>query len=458
MVRRSHFRLWAEADSAGRQGQFLLIGIICLLLVGVGRKAFAQQYAFLPVAGSPRIVKSLFQDARGRLWLGGPQPAWFDGARFFLLQEYGFPPAEAFDFSEGTSGAIWIGAETGVYRFSNGRAEQVATGVAVSVIAVATDMALAAIGPFGQGLPGNASLFRIQRTGDRWKTEAVMSLGSSGPITRDSSGMILYPLPGEGWAEVRLDDVVHWRPGVRIPVIRHSIPGFPDNGDLKVMRDRFGCVWAGALGGNEYDCGKGRQFPLFKGADPRPQMHEASDGSMVLWSNSLLAVGLPGSFRFATRANGLPGLANAIQGSDGTVARFHAGTIPVRLSFSRGVLDDPRRGRRTPVVDSPQRGKGLRRARKTDCSSGRRQVAMGNRGEVRRQRNHLRSAGCGGRHSSGKPQQRRSHPVTGERPDTGEDREVPSQRRQHAIGQSRQTARSGWVAPSWDVWHERGRS
>jgi hypothetical protein len=154
---------------------------------------FRSAVPFLPVVGSPKAVKNLFQDSRGRLWLGGEQPACFDGTRFFFLREYGFPLAEAHDFSEDASGAIWIGAETGVYRFANGRVEEIAKGVAVSVIAATPDLAIAAMGPFGQGHPSNASLFRIQRSGDKWKAEMVMSLDSPGPLTLDPSGMLLYP-------------------------------------------------------------------------------------------------------------------------------------------------------------------------------------------------------------------------------------------------------------------------
>ena len=40
---------------------------------------------------------------------------------------------------------------------------------------------------------------------------------------------------------------------------------------------------------------------------------------MVLWGDSLLVVGRPGSFHIATRANGLPGLNDAIPGKDGTI-------------------------------------------------------------------------------------------------------------------------------------------
>jgi ligand-binding sensor domain-containing protein len=50
------------------------------------------------------------------LWLEGSEAACFDGTRFFLLRDYGLPPAEVLDFSEDSSGAVWIGAETGLRR------------------------------------------------------------------------------------------------------------------------------------------------------------------------------------------------------------------------------------------------------------------------------------------------------------------------------------------------------
>jgi tRNA A-37 threonylcarbamoyl transferase component Bud32 len=263
-------------------------------------------------------VKILFQDSRGRLWLGGGQPACFDGTRFFLLRDYGFPPAEAYDFNEDASGAIWIGAETGVYRFANGRVEEIGKGFAVSVIAATPDIAVAAMGPLGRGYPANASLVRFQRSAGSWKAETVMSLDSPA-LTLDPSGMFLYPVPYIGWNEIRLADVVRWRPGSQIPVIRHLVARFPGNVSAKVVRDHSGCVWMGASGATGYDCGDGPHGAPFQGANTRSNLHEGPDGNMVLWGDSLLAVGRPGSFRLATRANGLPGLVEAIPGRDGTV-------------------------------------------------------------------------------------------------------------------------------------------
>lgn len=217
------------------------------------------------------------------------------------------------------AGTIWIGAESGVYRFANGRVEEAGKGMAVSVVAAAAGLAVAAIGPLGQGVPRTTTLFRIWRVGDKLRSEAVMSLDSPGPLTIDPSGMILYPLPGKGWAEVRVADVAAWRPGVQLPVIRHAIANFPENGYTKVLRDHSGCLWIGADGGNVYDCGEGLREAPFHGANPRFNLHEGPDGKMVLWGDGLLAVGRPGSFRVATRANGLPGLVDAVSGADGTI-------------------------------------------------------------------------------------------------------------------------------------------
>jgi tRNA A-37 threonylcarbamoyl transferase component Bud32 len=290
-------------------------------LLAAGPDAFGQQYPFLPVAGSPKAVTSLFQDSRGRLWLAGSQPACFDGTRFFFLSDYGLPAVYtyAYQFNEDASGGIWTGADTGVYRFANGKVKQIAKGVAVSVIAASAGLAVAAMSPLGQA-PASTTLFRIERTGDKWTTEAVMSLDSPGPLTLDSAGMLLYPWPGKGWSEVRLDDVAHWRPGGQLPVIRHPVAGFPGGLNPTVMRDRFGCLrWGGGDREAVYDCGSGPGVAPFAGAFLRPRMREGPDGKMVLIGGSLLAVGRPGAFRVATRANGLPTPVDAILAHDGTI-------------------------------------------------------------------------------------------------------------------------------------------
>ncbi len=297
----------------------LALASFCLLSIA-GSQALGQQYAFLPVPGSPKNVKALYQDSRGLLWLGGADVSCFDGTRFFSLRDYGFPPVESYDITEDSSGAIWIGAETGVYRFAGGRVEEIGNGVAVSVIAATPGFAIAAVGPLGKGIPTNASLIRMRRTGTAWRTETVMSLDSPGPLTLDPSGVLLYPSSTTQWNEMRIEDVVRWRPGTRIAAtLRGASGGDPVNGGWQIMRDHSGCLWGAAPGASYYNCGDGPHPAPFPGANVQAPAHEASDGTIVLHGNSLLAIGRPGSFQIATRANGLPGILDAIQARDGTV-------------------------------------------------------------------------------------------------------------------------------------------
>ncbi len=251
--------------------------------------------------------------------MAGEDLACFDGARVFYLHDYGFPPGDTYQVSEDASGGIWIGGETGIYRFAKGRFEQVDHEVAANIIPVSPTLVVAAVGPAGKGLPQSATLVRIRKIGNAWKRDTLMNLESPGAFTLDSSGMLLYPWPSKGWNEIRLDDVVRWRPGVPVPVERHEVPRTPGNGGLKVMRDRAGCLWFGAPGGNAYDCGKGPLNAPRPGADMNATMREADDGTMVLSGFSTVAVGRPGSFQVATRANGLPGITEAIKTRDGTV-------------------------------------------------------------------------------------------------------------------------------------------
>jgi hypothetical protein len=315
-----------------RECAMALCAIICPALSG--SIAFGQQYPFIPVAGSPRSERALFQDSRGRLWIAGEQLACFDGTRFFLLHDYGFPSVASYDIAEDSSGAIWIGAETGVYRFSNGKVEEITKGVAVSVIATTPEMAIAAVGPLGSGIPAKAALVRIEWTGTSWKAETVINLDSPGPLTLDLSGTLLYPWTASQWGEIRLQDVVRWRPGTQLAVIHDGSPGGrPVNSSWKIMRDRAGCLWVGGPGGAGVNCGgRFRQMP-FPGANVLGPMQEAADGRVVLWGNNLVGVGRPGSFQIATRANGLPGIGIFGEGWH-RLARRWGGPIPLRLPIS----------------------------------------------------------------------------------------------------------------------------
>ena len=177
------------------------------LLAGLAAVALGQQYPFLAIPGAPKGVRILFQDGKGRLWLGAAQQVvCFDGARFFSLADYGLPATVPSDIAEDSSGAIWIGADTGVYRFADGGVVRVRGGPAVSVVPAMPDIAIAAVLQTDRNARsrGPTSLVRIERSGGKWSSQAIMDLDSAGPLTRDRSGMILYPRPGRGWARFAL--------------------------------------------------------------------------------------------------------------------------------------------------------------------------------------------------------------------------------------------------------------
>jgi tRNA A-37 threonylcarbamoyl transferase component Bud32/ligand-binding sensor domain-containing protein len=289
------------------------------LLALTVQTVFGQQYPFLSLSGSPKNVRTMFQDSQGRLWLGGEDLTCFDGTRFFSLRDYGFPAAHTYSITEDASGVIWIGAESGVYRFAHGRVEEVSKGVGVSVIAASPDMVVVAMGAAGRGLPVSASLVRIRRTGNAWTSDTVMDLNSPGALTLDRNGLLLYPWPQKGWSEIRLQDVLQWRPGTQISVAQHEVPNAPGAGLMRYVRDRSGCVWIASEGTNRYQCDQsGWHDAPFAGAEVRSTPHEGADGSMVLSGYSMIAIGRPGSFRIATLANGLPGLFDAMLARDGT--------------------------------------------------------------------------------------------------------------------------------------------
>jgi tRNA A-37 threonylcarbamoyl transferase component Bud32 len=235
----------------------------------------------------------------------------------FFLGEYGFPRTGTFDTAEDPSGAIWIAAETGVYRFADGRIEEIVKGLATSVIAVTPDFAVANMILPAQKAGSVSSLARIRRDGNRWNADAVMPLAYNAKLRRDPSGSILFPVPEVGWGETRPDRLARWRPGQPIPVAQHQRPN--KGRSVVVTRDRSGCLWFGTTIADGYDCGDGIHHAPYNWALVGPNLHEASDGRMILLGDNLLASGKPGSFQIATGANGTPQGVDPLIATDGTV-------------------------------------------------------------------------------------------------------------------------------------------
>ncbi|HZQ52573.1 MAG TPA: protein kinase [Bryobacteraceae bacterium] len=293
----------------------LPLAIFCALAAA---PALCQQYPFLPVPGSPKNALGLFQDSQGRIWAGGQQPACFDGANWFFLSDYGLPPAFVYQFSQDPGGTIWVASGRGIYRFANGRFEEVIEGHADGILAVAPDLAIATMQDSETRLPG---AIRIQREESKWKAEFVMRLHFSGHLAISPDRMLLMPMTTTSWAELPLKTILNWRRGVMLsPMIRGS-PGESLAGvaPMGILRDHSGCTWLGTPAKVYYDCGAGVRQAAVPALFAQYPMREGPDGNMLLLGNDLLAVGRPGSFRIVTAANGLPSLSDALRAADGTI-------------------------------------------------------------------------------------------------------------------------------------------
>ena len=279
--------------------------------------AICQLYPFLPVPGSPRGITALFQDSRGRLWLGGEQAAFFDGERFFSLKEHGLPAAAVHAFAEDSSGVIWIGAETGLYRFDKGKVEEIGRASVTSIVAISPDLIVTSVGPLGGGVPPTVSLARSRRAGGIWKTETIMPLDSPGPLNASAGGLLLFAIRSGGWSELQADELAHWHRGSILKQVRHPIPVGYYSMEAPVIRDRKGCVWVGP--GTTYTCdGKSWQNAGLTQMNAL-RCSRTPDGELLVVGGNRLALGMPGSFQIAGTVNGLPPLLTAIEARDGTI-------------------------------------------------------------------------------------------------------------------------------------------
>ncbi len=295
-------------------------GAVLTLLLLLAPALHAQRYPFLLVPGSPKGITSLFQDSKSRLWLGGDSPAFFDGQRFYPLRDYGLPSVIAvYDFGEDPSGAIWIAADIGLYRFAEGKASQIGKAFVTSVAAVAPDLVFAAVGPFSQGFPRDVSLARIHRASGIWHVETMAALNSPGPITLDRSGSILYARREGGYYDSSVDALRAWSAGQHIPAESHPLASASSYANqTRIVRDGAGCVWTSP--GLDYICdGKTWNNAGFNGDNMLASISTASNGNVLLTAGNVLVVGRPGAFHVALAADGLPSLLSAIQSRDGTV-------------------------------------------------------------------------------------------------------------------------------------------
>ncbi len=123
---------------------------------------------------------------------------------FFSLHELGLPAVLSV-LSDDLEGGVLLSGGNGVYRFSDGRLEQVFARAATDASTVAPGMILAAVSATSNA--ENTQLYRIRKIDGMWKSEQLTGWQSGGNLTRDNSGAILTTCPG-GWCEMPANPIV----------------------------------------------------------------------------------------------------------------------------------------------------------------------------------------------------------------------------------------------------------
>lgn len=303
-----------------------------LFLIGLGHllaaASFAQHFPFLPVPGSPHGVLTMMQDSHSALWLGtADDVVRFDGAHFYSLRSYGFPRETPNSFAEDSDGGIWIATQGtdanggtgrgGIYRYQAGRVVKVFTGDGLSVAAISPGIVVASVGTERAGGPAFGDLILFHQIGNNW-TQATLLEKQANHLTVDHQGNLLFPCPG-GWCQIPQQSLTEAQiQGSRPDVERH--PGSPLI--ERVLRDRFGCMWFRAEAFASYQCpadAEPKQMPSsISSIDTSAHLEETADGSIFMLV--YLTLGRPGSFHWATSAQGLPEpIASATVARDGTI-------------------------------------------------------------------------------------------------------------------------------------------
>ena len=298
------------------------------LLASLVAPVWAQHYPFLPVSGTPHGIYTIFQDSHSALWLGTIDDAYrFDGVHSYSLRPYGFPKETPDGFTEDSDGGIWIATQGsdfqggtghgGLYLYQAGRVVKIASGDAMSVIALAPGFMLATMGMELNGKPSYGDITLFRKSKDGWTAETVFSK-LAGHFTVDHQGSVLFPCP-VGWCELSRQQLIDWR-GSQSPLDlqRHSASPMIE----KVLRDRFGCVWMRTEASASYQCPtdtKSQNVPAtISQYDGSAHLEETADGSIFMLVSLIL--GRPGAFHVATGANGLPNnLDTAMVAKDGTI-------------------------------------------------------------------------------------------------------------------------------------------
>ena len=139
-------------------------------------------------------------------------------------------------------------------------------------------------------------------------------------VTVDHAGAALYPCAG-GWCELS-SDAIHDLGGTSDAVPTQVFHRFNFGGLLKVLHDRYGCLWFVTVSDGFEQC-RNDSSPVKLPTDftnINVQIQELPDGRMAIASEGGgIAIGRPGKYQFATPRNGLPDSQMVWVAQDGTI-------------------------------------------------------------------------------------------------------------------------------------------
>jgi tRNA A-37 threonylcarbamoyl transferase component Bud32 len=288
--------------------------------------ALGQHYPILPVPGSPPEITVLLQSSDSAMWVAARDDVYkFDGSHFYGLRPYGFPAEKPTALAEDSDHGIWIATRVsyapdannkgGLYRYRSGSVEKIFSGDVRSVVSAGPETMLASVAKSQTSNYWDLYIFR--RTQGGWQATRLFE-NTALYMTADPRGNILYPCPG-GVCELSKRQLLDWpRSSLHPEGDRRLHPG----GTMRVLRDRFDCLWYRTEVTVNSRCPEGVVTPVpdsIATADSSVSLGESSDGSILL-AGGVLAMGRPGAWRIAGTLNGLPGGYSApLAARDGTI-------------------------------------------------------------------------------------------------------------------------------------------
>jgi len=304
-----------------------------MMIVLAAAMALGQQYPFIHInaPNAPQGCMFPFLDRRGGLWLAGCEAGseglfYFDGTRFFSPVKGAFPKVIVRGLAEDSDGGIWIPSSAGIYRFYLGELTKKFEGSALAgIIKVGPDVFLTTLAQSTNDPMHHAGMVRISRMEKDWRADVVQDSMPQVQYRMDRTGRVLFGCL-EGYCELTAEDVVNWKPGMKISIARHSAAmnqnqSYAENVSV-VWKDRFGCVWWRGRTQASYQCPsdpKPIELPITLTGLGFPSIFELSDGTIGIPSYGRLLLGRPGNFQVFNGGNGCPNAMIAVAGQDDSV-------------------------------------------------------------------------------------------------------------------------------------------